>query len=87
MSLNTQCQREPTAGKLSWDLAAANGIIFSRQTAYRRIAEKGLHGIGGMSCTQHIAGESPFFIEPGIPFFVTASWAHVLFPDESRFSI
>ncbi|GFU95854.1 transposable element Tcb2 transposase [Trichonephila clavipes] len=90
LALTARRNRKATARQLSSELAAATGAVASRQTIYRRLNEKGLYARKPRVCVFTVFTE-----KRGIAFnwckehqnWTEHQWSHVLFTDESRFSL
>ncbi|GFV07096.1 transposable element Tc1 transposase [Trichonephila clavipes] len=81
--------RKATARQLNSELAAATGAVASRQTIYRRLNEKGLYArkAKGMYFTVFTEKRDRFNRCKEHQNWTEHQWSHVLFTDESRFSL
>lgn len=87
--LTVKRQREMTANQLSNELFAASGTRVSRRTVRRRLNECGLYARRPMVCvpltSSHRKARLTWCREHQA--WTQDEWAHVLFSDESRFSL
>ncbi|GFY12692.1 transposable element Tcb1 transposase [Trichonephila clavipes] len=89
LTLTARRNRKATARHLSSELAAATGAVASRQTIYRRLNKKGLYARKPRVCdllsSQKKRDRFNWCKEH--QNWTEHQWSHVLFTDESRFSL
>ncbi|KFM62797.1 Transposable element Tc1 transposase, partial [Stegodyphus mimosarum] len=89
LALTARRNRKATARQLSSELAAATGTVASRQTIYRRLNEKGLYARKPRVCVLLSSQKKRdrFNWCKEHQNWTEHQWSHVLFTDESRFSL
>ncbi|GFX91899.1 transposable element Tcb2 transposase [Trichonephila clavipes] len=88
LALTARRNRKATARQLSSELAAATGAVASRQTIYRRLNEKGLYARKPRVCVLLSSQKKRDFNWcKEHQNWTEHQWSHVLFTDESRFSL
>ncbi|GFU79519.1 transposable element Tcb2 transposase [Trichonephila clavipes] len=89
LALTVRRNRKATARQLSSELATATGAVASRQTIYRRLNEKGLYARKPRVCVLLSSQKKRdrFNWCKEHQNWTEHQWSHVLFPDESRFSL
>ncbi|KFM73360.1 Transposable element Tc1 transposase, partial [Stegodyphus mimosarum] len=89
LALTARRNRKATARQLSSELAAATGTVASRQTIYRRLNEKGLYARKPRVCVLLSSQKKKdrFNWCKEHQNWTEHQWSHVLFTDESRFSL
>ncbi|GFU10298.1 transposable element Tcb2 transposase [Trichonephila clavipes] len=89
LALTARRNRKATARQLSSELAAATGAVASRQTIYRRLNEKGLYARKPRVCVLLSSQKKRdrFNCCKEHQNWTEQQWSHVLFTDESRFSL
>ncbi|GFT04797.1 transposable element Tcb2 transposase [Trichonephila clavipes] len=89
LALTARRNRKATARQLSSELAAATGAVASRQTIYRRLNEKGLYARKPRVCVLLSSQKKRdcFNWCKEHQNWTEHQWSHVLFTDESRFSL
>lgn len=88
LALSARRHRQTTATELSRDLAAASGKRISRQTVYRRLAERALYARRPVVCLPLSASHRRARLSWSRTHhsWTHQEWGRVLFTDESRFS-
>ncbi|GFY31068.1 transposable element Tcb2 transposase [Trichonephila clavipes] len=90
LALTARRNRKATARQLSSELAAATGAVASRQTIYRRLNEKNAfmpESQGYVFYCLHRKKRDRFNWCKEHQNWTEHQWSHVLFTDESRFSL
>ncbi|GFW15241.1 transposable element Tcb2 transposase [Trichonephila clavipes] len=89
LALTARRNRKATAHQLSSELAATTGAVASRQTIYRRLNEKGLYARKPRVCVLLSSQKKRdrFNWCKEHQNWTEHQWSHVLFTDESRFSL
>ncbi|GFU03058.1 transposable element Tcb2 transposase [Trichonephila clavipes] len=89
LALTARRNRKATARQLSSELAAATGAVASRQTIYRRLNGKGLYARKPRVCVLLSSQKKRdrFNWCKKHQNWTEHQWSHVLFTDESRFSL
>ncbi|GFS65224.1 transposable element Tcb2 transposase [Trichonephila clavipes] len=89
LALTARRNRKATARQLSSELAAATGAVASRQTIYRRLNEKDLYARKPRVCVLLSSQKKRdrFNWCKEHQNWTEHQWSHVLFTDESRFSL